>query len=281
MTRNIIASKKAAEVPVAIFVIGVIALLFLLLVGAFGVKRNIADKTLSINSMQEAYMIENTINYAVDSALRQSVEESYSQFASNYEWINSGDSPDIDGYKNLPAFNSNFDNEFKKDINSRFLDKIEAIKEVNPIFQTAIYGFMEKLKEDKNLIPIEVNGDKATANLDLSYSLTITSTFYKLGVFGLRMFSDDTIVDYYWNYNNKLKVEESLLDLGLESFIKIFNAAVECKAMQDSEIKACMEGKIVNFDVNSFTKENNVFFELTSKKEFKSGRISMKFYLGK
>ena len=274
-------NKKGSEIPVMIFVVGVIILLFLTLGFAFSEKRRVNTQTASISGIQESYSMESTLKYSIDRALQKAIEKSYYDFASNGNWIYSLCSAQILDYKNLCGVSNTFDDDFQESIKQNFKSNIETMKGADIQMNLAAYKILIPLfKVQEFILNIEDNKAKSSVEIPLSGEFDLAWYRYiSLGFFPSKVFRD-----YSWNYKKKYEFsKEFSQDIGLNSFKEINNVAQSCKSQQD--IKICMENSILNFNINVKVDGNNVFFDLVSKKKFefdgKFSKVQIKFYIVK
>ena len=272
-------NKKGAEIPVTIFVICVIMLLFLTLGISMSKKRVLNAKASGITGIQEAYTMENVVKYGVKRAFEKAVEESYNSVVSDGSWIAGNcKKNDKSDYKNLCAFNENVYNEMKNIVEENFGKNIKTIEEVNPIFSLTAREIEGKLK-DKSVF-FEADDEKAIIKIIVSLILTDVEEKY-WEIFGLKLMKRGEVLDHYFRYKPEIRVEKNFVGLGIAGFKKIFLSAEECKSRQENEIKGCIENKLENFEVFVRVIENEVYFELKSKREFDFGKIVLKFFVEK
>ena len=75
------------EIPIVIFTMGVIALLFLILIGATGKKQTLEQMTFSTATLQETYPVENAVSYIFDRTFEYAAIQAYYSSAYNTMWL--------------------------------------------------------------------------------------------------------------------------------------------------------------------------------------------------
>lgn len=261
--------KGLAEIPATIFVLMVVMLLFLTLFVAGLEKRKFYSIAQSSMRVQQVYAEEKSAEYIVDVAFEKAVISAYGKMGDR--WI-ADDCSEENGYKELCRIDEKLNENMEKEIKKSFLVEINKARGASKFFDEPISDIINNLDKNENFgIGFEDTGIKLETKIWLEFMGEMTDKIW----FGL--VKQGTVRDYVVYYTAKIEIDKKFSEIGLESFNKIFNAAAQCKHNLNSE--ECLADSLSNFDGSIDEKNNKLFIDLTSKKEFEIGKIKLKFYV--
>lgn len=264
-------NKKGAEIPIIIFTLAIIVLLFLVLLGASGSRNKVEQQAFSVTSLQEAYTLENAVTYIFDRVFDYSVVQAYYNYFYNTGWLYNCPRVTYNGriYRELCS-NINVDKEMEGEAKTKFINKLKLVKDNNELVYGAISQVVSSInKDDPAFKSIAFNNDEAKLEVKVLVGFTVNTEYSSWGK--IIKIGTKTYLDYYFDYEPLIVIDKSLSEeVGLESFDAIYNAINNCKSLQNSEVQGCVNNLLKNFNANVVydEKEKKLFFDLETKKAF-------------
>lgn len=295
--RNKMFCRKRADVSIVLLVLMTLALMGATLL-IFLLSGKIDKKIADAKFLETAYAVENKIDFYLADTLDLAIVKAYKDVAEEQAFVGSSCSSfgEVDGIKKeFCSVDSNANTAFKEKIAGYFKENIRALE--FPESENILNGLKNNIEQNK--FSVEFDGRNAVLNVkDIKINLQFDAKKQKKILWVIPAGEEITILIGV-NYEPNIIIETELIDLGLADFEAINKSAAGCiaenklsacdDADKDKKIagfKACLEGKIKEFNVNAMARciSNKPYFltSLTSK-EFLIGKdfetIGIKFLM--